>query len=228
MTTPSGRRPQTPMLTKIGRAAAAVTAALLAIVGLIGHPAAVITGWLVAGVLIGPLIAVGLHAARPSRHGLARTCAAAGAASISTVAVVAGLIAVVGVPAGLLLTATAAAGVALLSRWRRGGSTPAPSVLDAGGDLPDGPGPCPGTALLPAGAVDDVHLSTTAQLCGVWQRSYWLLCEHPPCGVQAETVRLRAAVLDELERRDPEGLSRWLRDGPRAGSDPGRFLIRGP
>lgn len=40
--------------------------------------------------------------------------------------------------------------------------------------------------------------------------------------VSARVAALRAAVLDELERRDPEGFSRWLQEG--AAEAPDRFI----
>ncbi len=41
-------------------------------------------------------------------------------------------------------------------------------------------------------------------------------------------VRRRQDVLDELERRDPEGFGRWLAEGPLPGSDPADWLCEGP
>ncbi len=64
----------------------------------------------------------------------------------------------------------------------------------------------------------------TTALCGAWQRSFRLLRELPPGDMYAEVVELRRALLDELERRDAHGFARWLATGPRAISDPGRFL----
>lgn len=66
---------------------------------------------------------------------------------------------------------------------------------------------------------------STTQLCGAWQRSYWLLLELPPGPSRNEVMHIRRHVFDELERRDPTGFSRGLHTEPRAGSHPGRFLI---
>jgi hypothetical protein len=41
-------------------------------------------------------------------------------------------------------------------------------------------------------------------------------------------VARRAAVLDELERRDPEGLARWLALGAERGDNPAEFLREEP
>lgn len=64
----------------------------------------------------------------------------------------------------------------------------------------------------------------TAQLCLAWQRSYFALLDLPPGPAHDEIVRVRECLLDELERRDRDGFSRWLQTGARAGSNPGRYL----
>jgi hypothetical protein len=74
---------------------------------------------------------------------------------------------------------------------------------------------------LDAGAV------STPQLCGAWQRTYWLLLDLPPGPPRDQVVRIRRHVLDELERRDPTGFGRWLESGPRACNHPGQYLGAG-
>lgn len=64
----------------------------------------------------------------------------------------------------------------------------------------------------------------TAQLCLAWQRSYFALLDLPPGPAHCEIVRVRECLLDELERRDRDGFTRWLQTGARAGSNPGRYL----
>jgi hypothetical protein len=64
----------------------------------------------------------------------------------------------------------------------------------------------------------------TAQLCLAWQRSYFALLDLPPGPAHDEIVRVRERLLDELERRDRDGFTRWLQTGPRAGSNPGHYL----
>jgi hypothetical protein len=62
------------------------------------------------------------------------------------------------------------------------------------------------------------------ELCWTWRRSYVCLQR---CRTVAETSRVVAArqrCLDELERRNPDGLSAWLEAGARAASDPSRYL----
>jgi hypothetical protein len=63
-----------------------------------------------------------------------------------------------------------------------------------------------------------------AQLCSAWQRTYFVLLDLPAGTPRAAIVHSRGALLDEIERRDPDGFSRWLDTGARAGSDPGRYL----
>ncbi|PZS38562.1 MAG: hypothetical protein DLM62_13095 [Pseudonocardiales bacterium] len=50
-----------------------------------------------------------------------------------------------------------------------------------------------------------------------------LLCVTDP-RVAHDIVAWRRACLDELCRRDPDGVRRWIATGARAGSDPTRFL----
>lgn len=63
-----------------------------------------------------------------------------------------------------------------------------------------------------------------AQLCLAWQRTYFVLLDLPAGPLRAAVVHLRGVLLDEIERRDPDGFARWLETGARAGSDPRRYL----
>jgi hypothetical protein len=62
-------------------------------------------------------------------------------------------------------------------------------------------------------------------ICGAWRRSYVLL-EAPGIGRRLEIVRLRQLYLDELIRRHPDELKRWLASGARAAGNPQPFLER--
>jgi len=68
---------------------------------------------------------------------------------------------------------------------------------------------------------------STPQLCETLRRSYLPLPDRPPEQGESERVRLRGQLLDEIERRDPEGFHRWLATLPQAGSDPSRYLSAG-
>jgi hypothetical protein len=110
-------------------------------------------------------------------------------------------------------------GLALVGLWwRRRGSRRPVEVQHA--DPPDRGPPATEPTII------DVDVPT-GELCLAWRRSYRVLHDLPP-GTEhlaGELVRARAALLDELERRDPAGFARWLDTGARAGSDPARFLV---
>jgi hypothetical protein len=65
---------------------------------------------------------------------------------------------------------------------------------------------------------------STAELCLAWRRSYLALLDVTSSPARCTIVRMRECLLDELERRDRDGFTRWLDTGARAGSDPGRYL----
>jgi hypothetical protein len=67
----------------------------------------------------------------------------------------------------------------------------------------------------------------TPDLCWAWRRSYVAVTRASKPDELIRIVALRAAYLDELERRDPTGFRRWLDSGARAASDPGRYLTSG-
>lgn len=73
----------------------------------------------------------------------------------------------------------------------------------------------------------DPWAMSTPDLCLAWRRSYFALLAAPSGPGRCAVVRLREGLLDELERRDRAGFARWLENGARAGSDPGRFLGTG-
>jgi hypothetical protein len=70
--------------------------------------------------------------------------------------------------------------------------------------------------------------TATADLCRVWQQSWFTMSDLPPGPLRDQVVELRCRVLDELERRHPDGVRRWLQSGPRADGDPSTFLSPGP
>jgi hypothetical protein len=64
------------------------------------------------------------------------------------------------------------------------------------------------------------------EICVAWRRSYLQLEEPVPTGRRLEVVRLRQLYLDELSRRHPAELRRWLASGARAAGNPLPFLER--
>jgi hypothetical protein len=70
----------------------------------------------------------------------------------------------------------------------------------------------------PSGAV------STSQLCREWHESYLALSQATTSTARLRIVMARQRCLDELERRDPDGLHAWLASTASAGGDPSRFL----
>jgi hypothetical protein len=71
------------------------------------------------------------------------------------------------------------------------------------------------------GALDD------AELCLAWRRSFVLLNEAASPQEKLVVVTLRERYLDELQRRCPSGVSRWLDSGARASGNPLPYLDDG-
>lgn len=90
---------------------------------------------------------------------------------------------------------------------------------------PDSPAPSP---VLPEESTTELATLSVEQLCTAWQRSYWLLKKIPPGTDHRDIVAARGSVLDELERRDPDGFVRWLDTEPRPVSNPRPYLQAGP
>ena len=67
------------------------------------------------------------------------------------------------------------------------------------------------------------HLSE-ADLCGLWRSTFWELHRQHTSEERLILVSLRQICLDELGRRNPEGVRAWLSSGARANSSPDRFL----
>lgn len=70
----------------------------------------------------------------------------------------------------------------------------------------------------------DVPKRSTADLCRQWRDSYDALRQARTDNQRLRIVVERAHCLDELGRRDPEGLQAWLASAASAAGDPARFL----
>lgn len=68
---------------------------------------------------------------------------------------------------------------------------------------------------------------STAELCQQWRDSYKTLREATTPAARLRIVEARQRCLDELERRDPEGLNAWLGSTASAAGDPSRYLTKG-
>lgn len=72
-----------------------------------------------------------------------------------------------------------------------------------------------------------LHVCSTAQISAAWAASHDALGRSASLADRSAITALRAAYLDELERRDASGLRRWLESGSALTTDPGRFLGTG-
>jgi hypothetical protein len=69
---------------------------------------------------------------------------------------------------------------------------------------------------------------TTRAIGDEWLRTTAALSSRLSGPARAALVLRREEVLDELERRDPDGFALWLAAGPARGSDPADFVRGGP
>ena len=69
-----------------------------------------------------------------------------------------------------------------------------------------------------------VRVLSSRSLGEEWLRTTALLDAAPDPLTREAVAARRAAVLDELERRDPEGFARWLAAGTDRGGNPAEFL----
>jgi hypothetical protein len=70
----------------------------------------------------------------------------------------------------------------------------------------------------------DVPICSTPELCRQWHDSYEDLEQAETPVARLRVVMARQRCLDELERRDPEGLNAWLASTASAAGDPSRYL----
>lgn len=217
------------MPTRPGRLAGLLTVSAVALLGLLTLPPGVLAAYVFIAVSIGPPVAWSVYSttAQDVAGGRVRRALRAGAAVsvglLGTCLVVAGSVVLLG-PFGavLLIMLTAAAAVVW---WRRRHAAPGPDPVPTTRPAPPRPAPVD----RPRGAgprLPDVDTATsTLDLCAAWRRTYWLLQDVATAGPEhVAVIDLRVRLLDEFERRDPDGLARWLLTEPRAGSDPGRHL----
>jgi hypothetical protein len=76
-------------------------------------------------------------------------------------------------------------------------------------------------------ATADVRSMGTRELVRDWRRSYVALEQASDSATKMALVQARQAFLDELERRNPDGLHEWLESGARAAGDPTKFMSAG-
>jgi hypothetical protein len=83
---------------------------------------------------------------------------------------------------------------------------------------------CVGLRLGTTGHRVDVPQRSTADLCRQWHDSYHELRQAKTDTQRLRVVMERQRCLDELDRRDPEGLQAWLATTASAAGDPARFI----
>ena len=64
-------------------------------------------------------------------------------------------------------------------------------------------------------------------LCQVWRSSYFEILDAVPPSGTVTVAHYRQRILDEIDRRDPEGLRRWLATEPRPSGNPLPYLQSG-
>lgn len=69
---------------------------------------------------------------------------------------------------------------------------------------------------------------TDTDLCMAWRSSYVALDRAADLSAKLRAVEIRVVLLDELERRDAQGLEAWFRSGARAAGGPDRYLRGAP
>ena len=200
----------------------AVAGFLLGAVGVVALPTGVVLAWIGLGLFIGAF------ARRPARQrstvGKMPVSGAGPLAGVTAAAltvagglILAGLVVLVGA-AGAVAIAALLAAAALWIRRGRGVPQECMTVQGAAAArTPDLRSAAQPPQVVPA------ELSTP-ELCLAWRRSYVALLDVPAGPGRCEIVRFRERLLDEIERRDRDGFTRWLEAGARAGSDPSRYL----
>jgi hypothetical protein len=121
-----------------------------------------------------------------------------------------------------VMTALALLGICLLRAEATRRSDP-PARRSSAAVAPPAPS-VPSAPEHPMGSEPALRRLSTAQLCHALRRSY---APTPGNVLDLNQVRRRGELLDELERRDPAGFSRWLATEPSVGSDPGLYLTPG-
>jgi hypothetical protein len=211
------------MLARIPRMMATAAAVLLGAIGVVVAPVAAL-GWIAAGVFVGVTATLLRLRDGPDGAGPATTMPArraglrVGGASCAAGLVLTGLVALLGPASGTVVVALLLLAGVLACSWlrRRSGRSAGQKNATAGifevvPAIQEPPQLAPETL-------------STQELCLAWRRSYLALLDVTSGPARWRIVLMRECLLDELERRDPDGFTRWLDTGARAGSNPGRYL----
>jgi hypothetical protein len=162
-----------------------------------------------------------INPADAARYGLPAGLAAGIGGSASGSVAFAGLVNLLGMQAGVLVPLLVAAWIAF--SWYT--SSPARAVV------PRRPVPDPALAEVEAELASPTQLFalpgslTDEQLCRAWRTSYTALQRVQSTAQRAYLAEARSGYLNELQLRSPSSFARWMADGARAASDPGRYLL---
>lgn len=201
------------MLTRILTTTAIALGAVVCLVGAVAVPSA-LPAWVGIGAAAGltaPILSDVSRSTPLPRAARRRTAWRVGSATTGSLLALVGSVTLLGpgVVAGLALVLAFGWGLRWTSRTVRG---PSPTPPD-----PVGPPLHP--------AVGD---ATTAELRLAWRRSWFTMSDLPQGPLRHQVADLRAEILDELERRHPDPVRRWLESGARANGDPLQFLVADP
>lgn len=231
------------MFTRVLTVIVLAPVALLAVIAVVAAPATAFGG-VVFGAFLGILGVAWIRGTAPrdaaDPPGAARrTGVRIGAGATAGWLTLTGLVLLLGSAAGPVLLALVVLALALWS-WRRprwpsvvrrvDPARPEREPRRPGPPSPDRPSrtgtsPAAGRRGPPVPPTEPVPVNlSTHQLCLAWQRTYFALVDLPVGPGRNEVAALRGRLLDEMERRDPQGFTRWLDTGARASSDPGRYL----
>jgi hypothetical protein len=215
---------------------AAPFAAVLAVVGALALDGSAVVGLGVLTALVGAAWAGA--AFEESRSGDLALVAGLRAAAWTGggLLVVCGAALLVGTAVTLIAGALLAVAAVVLRRPHPGSAAPAGAPLAA---EPEGPvvlsplhPPAPtfriGSAGIARTVLPPVRMLSSRSLGEEWLRTTALLDASPEPLTREAVAARRGAVLDELERRDPEGIARWLAQGTDRGSNPAEFLSEEP
>lgn len=174
------------------------------------------------GAVLGGLCGAGLHRHRYTQPAPGRYVLAACIWTTVGVIAFAGFAAFIGAVAllgALLLTATCPPAVRVLAVRVPWAATPPQHSEPAVEGLR--PAPAPQHAPEPAQNLQELDSS---ELCWRWRTSFTALQHTATPAGRLSLIETRAALLDEMARRNPQGFRCWLNDGARAASDPTRYL----
>lgn len=187
----------------------------------------------VLGIVLGPLFGADLHwqargAAAPLRHLLA-AAAVAVVGGIAMAGFLAFLDAAALLVVGLLILSCPGVLHILLRRAPQKPSSPTDAAVPPSPSAAASSQAAPPTQRTPSTPVPappplPCHGLTDTELCWRWRTTFTALQRSASAVERLRLIETRAALLDEIARRNPVGFSRWLNEGARAASDPARYF----